>query len=749
MNRRSSLALAIAALLWIAGCATTLNDADRLERAGDHERALDLLSTASARDPSDNDLRVALLRQRELTVRALAVQADLARSEQRPEVARALLERLAKIDASHPRVVALRAEIDRAARQSAGVDDARRALAAGRTDAAATMLRQVLAQAPGNTAALQLQGSMRESALARAIERAPLSSSLGVAYQKPVTLEFRDAPLRAVLESLARTSNVNFVFDKDVRTDAKVSIFLKDVSVDDALKVILATQQLDRKVLNDSTLFVYPNTQAKQREHQELLTRSFYLTNADVKQAQALIRTMTKTRDMFVDERLNLIVVRDTTEVLQQVDRLLAALDLPEPEVMLEVEVLEIASDRIDDVGIQWPDQLSYGIPGVTGPVELGQRRDFRATIANPAIVATLRNSTTRSNVLANPRLRARNHEKAKVLIGEKLPVFTTTSTANVGVSASVSYLDVGLKLEVEPSVQLDNDVVMKVNLEVSSLISRVVGPQGSVAYQIGTRQATTSLRLRSGETQVLAGLIREEDRKGISGIPLLADTPLIGRLFGLHSDERLKTEVVLLITPRVVRNVGVPDGSITSVPSGVDASPGAGSLRLAAAAKVSVPPAAGTTMAAFPSAAPSFASEPGAANANANANPAGNAAPVPATPAAADGIVSLLLSVSAEVIAGDTAAVTLQNKSTASIKGEIEFDPTLMQAAQAGERNVGRLAFTLPPQGQQVFVLRTQSAAAGQAVDVSVVGLQATGADGRSLTVNVEGNGFITVTAP
>jgi general secretion pathway protein D len=522
---------------------------------------------------------------------------------------------------------------------------------------------------------------------------------------------------------------VNFVFDKDVRSDAKVSIYLKDVSIDDALKVILSTQQLDRKLLNESTVLVYPNTQAKQREHQELTARSFYLTNADVKQAQNLIRTIAKSRDMFVDERLNLLVVRDTPEVLQLIERLIAALDLPEPEVVLEVEVMEIASNQLDELGIQWPDQIQYGITGLSGQVELGQRNSFRASITNPAVVATLRDTTSRGNVLANPRLRARNHEKAKVWIGEKLPVFTTQSTANVGVSASVSYIDVGLKLDVEPSVQLDNDVVMKVNLEVSTLIGRVQGPQGSVAYQVGTRQATTSLRLRDGETQILAGLIRAEDQKSIIGVPGLAQLPLLGRLFGVHSDQRVKTEVVLLITPRVVRNIGLPDASITSIASGVDGSPGAGSARLSRRAQVSVPLSG--------------------AGAGAIAGGAVTAGQGGQAPAVVDQSALLVLSTSGQVAVGETVAVTLQNRSAATIRGELEFDTALLQSSQSGEKNVGRTAFNLAPGGEQVFLLRALPAAEGQTVDVAVVGLSGSKPDGSSPAVRVEGDGFVTVSAP
>ena len=714
-RRAAFLTPTVLLLTLAAACASVEREADELSRSGRNEEALVVLQAAAASAPTDHGLSAAVMRQKETTFNQLAYQADLARSSGRLEAARPLLDKMAAIDPTHPRTEALRTELDRARRHDRLLAEARAAMVAKRFSEADEAVRQVLAESPGHPAARQLAMKLREQRPVDAPAR-----TLGPAFQKPVTLEFREAPLRSVLEALARTSGVNFVFDKEVRGDTKVSVYLKDVSVDDALKVILTTQQLDRKLLNDSTVFVYPNTQAKQREHQELVTRTFYLTNADVKQAQNLVRTITKSRDLFIDERLNMLVVRDTPEVLQIAERLIATLDLPEPEVVLEVEVLEIASNRLDELGLQWPDQISYGIPGVVEDVLLKRHDEFKATIANPAVVATLRNTTSRGNVLANPRLRARNKEKAKVLIGEKLPIFTTTPTGTVGgVAATVTYIDVGLKLDVEPSVQLDNDVVMKVGLEVSTLIGRVPGPQNSVAYQIGTRQANTSLRLRDGETQILAGLIRQEDTKGISGVPGLSELPVVGRLFGVHSDQRVRTEVVLLITPRVVRNLGLPDAALMNVASGVDASPGASSARLSPAARVGVPIAG--------------AASPGGIGT--------------VTAAAADPSAVLVLSTSGEVAVGETVSVTLQNRSTATVKGEMAFDASQLQSAGEPSTN-GRLPFALTPGGEKVFVMRPLPPAAGQTVDVTLTSLNATRASGESPPVRVQGDGFILVTA-
>jgi general secretion pathway protein D len=450
-----------------------------------------------------------------------------------------------------------------------------------------------------------------------------------------------------------------------------------------------------------------------------------------VKPVPASVPTIAKVRDIHIDERLNLLVVRDTPEVLRLVEKLIASVDLPEPEVMLEVEVMELATDQVETLGLDWPDQATLGISDAAGNIPsqvfVGGKNpiNFRASIANPAVIATLRGTSGNANILANPKIRVRNRDKAKVHIGQKLPVFTTTTNfaGSTSVAASVSYLDVGLKLDVEPTIQLDNDVVIKVGLEVSNLIRQVTGPGGTTAYEIGTRNTSTVLRLADGETQVLAGLINDEDRKSVAGIPGLSRLPVLGRLFGTHTDTRNKTEVVLLITPRVVRNLAVPDASLTRLASGVDGSPGAFSSLLRREAKVGVAPVTGAPAAA-------------------NAAPAQPAAPAPAEAA-------LKLDVTPQVPAGGTVSVALKNDSGLQIKGELEFDPTKLAPAQPLQGGTaGRFPIELPPRGERVVALRALPPAAGQVLNISLTGLSATGLNGESAPVRVDGTGLLAVDA-
>ncbi len=722
------LPLLVVSAALLAGCANpALREAEDLGRSNQWPAALRVLDDAVAQDPKDPQLRAAQVRAREQATARLILQIEALRAQNRWDEAQALLSSLAQADARHPRLAALTVDIERGRRHEAQLAIGRAALKEGRLERAEAVAREILAEAPQHPGARLLASQVAQ---ARPLES--VTGELGPGFQKPVTLEFRDAPLRQVFEALARSSNINFVFDKDVRADARVTVFLRGVSLDEAMRVILGTQQLDRKLLNDSSVLIFPNTAAKQREHQELITRTLYLTNADVKQVQAMVRTIAKVRDIHIDERLNLLIVRDTPEVVRLVEKLIASVDLPEPEVMLEVEVMELATDKTDELGLSWPEQVTFGLPGSSATTALwSERGQFRASIVNPAVVASLRASSGNNNILANPKIRVRNRDKAKVHIGQKVPVFTTTTnfTGSTSVAASVSYLDVGLKLDVEPTIQLDNDVVIKVGLEVSSLISEVTGPGGTTAYQIGTRNTATTLRLADGETQVLAGLINDEDRKSSSGVPGLSRLPVLGRLFGTQTDTRNKTEVVLLITPRVVRNLAVPDASLTRLPSGTDASPGAFSSLIRREGRVGVGLSSG-------GGAPAATSAPS------------TPAPTPVAPAVA-AEAALKLDVTPQIPAGGTVSVALKNDSGLQIKGELEYDASRLTPAQPLQGAApGRFPIEIPPRGDRVVVFRALPPAAGQVLNIGLGSLSASGLNGESAPVRVDGTGLLTVDA-
>ncbi len=506
-NLRARRALGVAALAagLLAGCATPLPEMPHDASAADADPVAELrrLGKAIVAEPRNADLRARYLARRDALAQGWLNEAERARAFAQFEQAERLYREVLSIDPANARArTGLETLVDER-RRLQRLEEAEAAYARGDSANAERLVRSVLAEAPANQRARRLLRELDERRLLQ-----PPVESLAGPLAKKVNLQFRDAPLRVVFEALSRAAGLNFVFDSEVRDDALVSIFVRDTSVDEVIKLLTATQQIDRKLLNANSVLIYPATPAKQREYQELVSRSFYLANADVKQALNLIKQVVKSRDVFIDEKLNLLVIKDTPEAMRLAERLIASLDVAEPEVMLEVEVLEVSRNKLRQIGLEFPQEIGWGsIDGQNvgelreGVINLNDTGGLVPFVSNPAAVLRLRAEDGDTILLANPRIRVKNRTEAKVHIGEKVPVFTTTSTANVGVAASVSYLDVGLKLDVQPSVTLDDEVAIKVALEVSNIVREVPGPEGSLAYQIGTRSAATTLRLKHGET--------------------------------------------------------------------------------------------------------------------------------------------------------------------------------------------------------------------------------------------------------
>ncbi|TMH42301.1 MAG: general secretion pathway protein GspD [Betaproteobacteria bacterium] len=574
---------ALLLLLFLAGCASNpsvLEQARDQYAAGHGDEALTLLEQAMRERPADSDLRREYFRLRDALSAQWLAQAEVVRQAGLYEEAEALYRRVQAHDRSSPRAAAGLAQIETDRRHRVLVADAGELVKAGKYREAQDMLRPVLTENPQQREARRLQRIIDERLVKPAIATVQLKPSVA----RPISLDLREVTLRNVFEVLQRASGVNFVFDRDVRTDQRTSMALRDATIEDAIRMAMLTNSLESKVLNENTVFVYPNTPQKLREYQELVVKGFYLSNADVKQTANMIRTLVKSRDIFIDEKINLLVVKDTPAAIRLAERLIAAQDLAEPEVMLEVEVMEVNRTRLLELGIKFPDTLAIsvvGAAGTPGTVTLREWRNLSSDMvqlafSNPLFLFALKQQDGISNTLANPRIRVKNKEKARIHIGDRVPVITTTAAATGGfVSESVTYLDVGLKLEVEPLISLDDEISMKVGLEVSNITQTVKSSTGTLTYQLGTRTAATNLRLRDGETQVLAGLISTDDRRAADRVPFIGDLPIAGRLFSHTLDNNNRTEIVLLITPRLARTLARPDAASVEFAAGTEASTG------------------------------------------------------------------------------------------------------------------------------------------------------------------------------
>ncbi|CAB1369758.1 General secretion pathway protein GspD [Denitratisoma oestradiolicum] len=565
---------ALLSVVWLAGCAGQLayRDGQALLEAGKIDEGLEKLKEAVDAAPENIRFRMTYIQAREKSLSAMIDRAELAWQAGKTREAEEIYRSILAIVPQHARARSGMAELAKAVRNAELMKKAEAALETGDSATAVHSVRTILTDSPMHGDALELRKRIEQTS------RPPQSEpKLSAALKKPITIEFKDVPLKQVFEVISRTSGLNFVFDKEVKADQKATIFLRDSTIQDAVSLLLLTNQLEQRVLDKSSILIYPNTATKLREYQPLTVKSFFLSNADVKNAANTIKTIIKTKDVVIDERQNMLIIRDTPDAVRLAERLLALHDLPEPEVMLEVEILEIKRSRLLNLGIQWPDQLTLTpLAGQGGNVTLADLRNHSSSQIGAVLTPLTINAKKQdgeANILANPRIRVKNREAAKVLIGDRVPNITTTSTATGFVSEAVQYVDVGLKLDAQPTIFPDNEVSIKLSLEVSNIVNQIQTKSGTLSYQIGTRTASTVLRLKDGENQVLAGLINDEDRSAANKIPGLGDIPVLGRLFGSQRDEGQKTEIVLSITPRLIRNIQRPSFSDAEFDSGTEAS--------------------------------------------------------------------------------------------------------------------------------------------------------------------------------
>jgi general secretion pathway protein D len=554
---------ALATAILLSGCFAQLirDDASSKIKDGNYEAALTGLRDGVQKYPDSIVLKSGLISAKEEIATRLIAESNQQRSQGNFEAADKALQRGTALDIKREQFTSLQSDLLVEKRLFNKVVDAQKLLDAGHREDAVKLVDAGLREAPRQTALLALKRRI-ESEFRGETEA---NNRTITVEDKRISLDFRSAPMMVVLEAVTRSSGVNFILDRDVKQDTRVTINLRSAKVNEAIDLVLGANQLSKRVIDAQTLLIYPNTPEKLREHQEQVIKVFYLANADVKATAALLKSMLKVKEAFVDERTNMIVLRESPDIIALAERLVSLHDVAEAEIMLEVEILEIKTSRLTELGLNFPTTATINPAAKTGLLGLTGRyfQDWRNGLIEVGVgglLANFRREVGDFNTLANPRIRAKSREKAKILIGDKVPVVTTTTSTSGAVSENISYLDVGIKLDVESAASPDDEVLIKLGLEVSTLAKEVRTTSGALAYQIGTRNANTVLRLRDGETQLLGGLISNEDRSSSNRVPGLGDLPVLGRLFSSQKDDLQRTELILAITPRILRNTPRPD---------------------------------------------------------------------------------------------------------------------------------------------------------------------------------------------
>lgn len=694
LRRGTATVFIVAALAACAAGDRLHKDGLALLREGKTEEGLAKLQEAVKVEPDNVPYRTTLARNREQAISRLLMLGNNERIAGHAEASKIAYQRVLKIDSDNSLAKDGIAALEMDVRHNAILDEVKKLIEKGELIAAREALKPILLENPGNDDALSIQRKIDEL-----IAKEQLAGpALMAKFKKPVTLQFRDANVKMVFEALSRTSGINVMLDKDVKPDLKTSIFVKDVSVEDAINLILLQNQLEKNIISDNTVFIYPNTPEKIKNYRDLKVRSFHLVNADPKQMQTMLKTLLKAKDIFIYEKTNSVVMRDTPEAIHLAEKMIADQDIAEPEVMMEVEVLEVNRTRATNLGIQWPTGVSLtavgtaAVPGAaagTAGAAVQTVNGLRQLnggniVVSPQLSVTLNAllTDTDTNILASPRIRARNREKAKIMIGDRVPVITNAvtpvATGAPVVTGSVQYLDVGLKLEVEPDIHLDGEVAIRINMEVSSIVKEVPNTQsGTLAYQVGTRNASTLLQLKDGETQILAGLIDNEGRENASKVPGLGQLPILGRLFSNHSTNDTKTEIILSITPHIVGKSRQTDARELEYWSGTEGTLRDSSMTL----KPINPVSAAASAAAASGGAPSSQQSP-------LPTPASSPVP-PATGQAVPLVLSWQGPGRAKV--GDKISLTINTQSAQRVSNLgflVNFDPGVLKVADVVEGN-------------------------------------------------------------
>ncbi|MEW5981587.1 MAG: secretin N-terminal domain-containing protein [Acidobacteriota bacterium] len=404
----------------------------------------------------------------------------------------------------------------------------------------------------------------------------PAGAELPGDLRLPDTLMFREASARDVFLALARFAGANLIFDPGYR-DAQVTIDLRNTSLEQALASLTAATRNFFRVSASKTVTIIPDTPAKRREYEEEVVRTFYLSNADVKETIDLLRIVVDARRLAPVTGTNAITIKDTPERVAAAGRIVAAIDKARPEVIIDVEVLEVDRTLLREFGLQIasPGQPSAS-PGISGAAGVDREtltlRDLHTLTTGdvfltgfPALFYRLLKSDASSRSLANPQLRTSEGIAAQARFGERVPVPNTTFApiATGGVNqqpiTSFNYENIGVNIDITPRTHHNDDVSLTLKVEVSSISGTGYG--GLPTF--GNRSVNTVIRLRDGETSVLAGLIRDDERTVLEGVPGLSDIPLIGRLFARNKVERQETDIILTLTPHIIRVLDLEESDL------------------------------------------------------------------------------------------------------------------------------------------------------------------------------------------
>jgi general secretion pathway protein D len=569
VHKSAALVTLVLLALTVAGCgaARTFGRAESAARAGDWDAAVEYYRRAVQEAPDRSDYKIALERAMINASHLHLNQAQLA--EARGELEEALREY----------------------RRASDFDPPNRQLAAKVIEMERRIRDQYEAQPRSNIAQLREQ--------ARQAGPAPLIKLNEVLPE----IRFNNTSIRDILNFIAAATGVNITYDRDYQ-DRAYTVQLTAVTLEQALTQILSANQLFYKVINQSTIMVIPDTAQKRANYEEQVIRTFYVSHADATELSQMINTIIRVPAMAVQPMIapnktsNTITIRATTAVAAIIEKMIESNDKPRAEIVIDVQILEVNRGRAKTFGV---DLSNYQIgavfspesdprsPAGTGtstgvtPPTINTTSTFNLNtitrgvstadfyLAVPSAVVHFLETDTETKLIAKPQLRGAEGQKITLNLGDDIPVPSTVFTplatggANTNPLTSFNYRPVGINVEMTPRVTIDGDVILDLLVE-NSTRSTDVNVAGQNLPSFGTRKVTTRLRLRDGESNLLAGLLREDDRSTLRGIPGILRLPVLNKLLGSNETDVRTTDIVMLMTPRIVRTQEITASDLSPI---------------------------------------------------------------------------------------------------------------------------------------------------------------------------------------
>jgi general secretion pathway protein D len=389
-----------------------------------------------------------------------------------------------------------------------------------------------------------------------------------------LNLSFRtEVSLRSIFQTLGRVANVNFLYDDTFR-DTNLAIDLTGKDLQQAVNFLCVASKNFSRTIDEKTVIIVPDNVQKRMQYELNAIKTFYLSNIDASDVQMrltqMVKTMYKVPSVQVDKNLNSVTIRDTPQAVALAEKLLRLWDKSVGEVVVDIEIMEVNRIRMKKLGID----LSKGILGVRfnpanltddgyfplNGLDLGNLANYQATV--PSVVVQFLGSDSDTKIIAQPKIRGLAGAKLEYVVGQKVPIvnsqFAAIAAGGLQTQPIVNYTltDIGITIKMTPRIHLEGEVTLEIELTISSIAGEGIAGIPIIA----NREIKNTVRLKDGETNLLAGLLRDEERLVKGGIVGLKDLPLIGGLFSTSQKTIEQTDVVLTITPHIIRSIQITD---------------------------------------------------------------------------------------------------------------------------------------------------------------------------------------------